>query len=148
MLRLAASEIKMVALKSFLLLSLLMTVCFYTGVTAMVAPFSASCVLLVMLQKSPFTAPRTLLLAHLICLSAGLIGQSISPPTILLVGAATWVALLAMAWLRAVHAPALAHTVILCLGKQDPTRYLPTAMLVVLLLAISSLVFAKLGDRG
>lgn len=129
---LPTAELKTVALKSGLLLSLLMAASFSTGVTAMAAPFSASCVLLVLLPKSPFSAPRTLLISHLACLSAGILFLLVPLPQSLQVAGAAWIALLVMAWLRAVHAPALAHTVILCMGKQTVMSYVFWALMIVL----------------
>ncbi|MES2047234.1 MAG: HPP family protein [Pseudomonadota bacterium] len=136
---LPTAEMKAVAFKSGMLLSLLMIASFYSGVTAMAAPFSASCVLLVLLPKSPFSTPRTVLLAHLLCLSAGAIFSLLPLPSIVLVISAAWIALLAMAWLRAVHAPALAHTVILCLGKQAMLSYILSAALIVISFALLAL---------
>lgn len=121
-------------LKSALLLAALMSVSYYSGVSAMAAPFSASCVLLVLLPLSPFSAPRSVLLSHLLCLAAGLLFLTLNlwlplPPLLLALGA-TWLGLLMMAWLRAVHAPALAHAVILCLGQQQVGTYLMSALLL------------------
>ena len=128
------SELSVVALKSGLLLSILVAASFWSGVAAMAPPFSATCVLLVLLPSAPFSAPRTVLVSHLLCLSTGvlflLLPKLLAP--ILLVLCAAWVALILMAWLRAVHAPALAHTVILSMGQQQITSYVGWSTSIVI----------------
>lgn len=132
MTRMPRSELSVVALKSGLLLSVLVAASFWSGVMAMAPPFSATCVLLVLLPSAPFSAPRTVLVSHLLCLGAGVFFLLLPLPPILLVLCAAWLALILMAWLRAVHAPALAHTVILGLGQQHVTSYVLWAVLIII----------------
>lgn len=137
------AELRVVALKSGLLLSALMAVSFCSGVMAMAAPFSATCVLLVLLPTAPFSAPRTVLLSHLLCLSVGILFLFLPLPPMLLVIIATWFALVLMAWLGAVHAPALAHTVILGMGQQHLVSYAVWAVLIVISFTLLTLYEAR-----
>lgn len=143
MMLLSVSELKAVALKSALMLMVLMGVSRWSGVTAMAAPFSATCVLLVLLPHLPFSTPRTVLLSHLLCLGAGLLLLYLPLAPLAQMIGATWIGLMLMAWLRAVHAPALAHAVILCLGQQQVASYLGWALLVAASFALFALLSAR-----
>ncbi|MES2129205.1 MAG: HPP family protein [Pseudomonadota bacterium] len=116
------------AARSGLMLLAVMGAAWWSGATAMAAPFSATCVLLALLPGAPFSAPRTVLLAHVLCLAAGAMGMVLPLPPLAAALVAAWLALLAMARLRAVHAPAVAHAVILSLGAQHGAAYLASAL--------------------
>lgn len=118
------------ALKSGLMLLAVMGAAWWSGTTAMAAPFSATCVLLALLPASPFSSPRTVLLAHVLCLAAGALGMALPVAPLAAALVAAWLALMAMSTLRAVHAPAVAHTVILSLGAQHGAIYLASALFV------------------
>ena len=137
------SKLNAIALKSGLLISLLIAASFWSGVMAMAAPFSATCVLLVLLPSSPFSTPRTVLLSHLLCLSAGALFLFLPLPPILQVIIPAWLALILMAWLSAVHAPALAHTVILGMGQQHTVSYLLWALLIAISFTLLALYEAR-----
>jgi CBS-domain-containing membrane protein len=115
------------AIRGATLIAVLMAVAHISGVTAMAAPFSATCALLALLPKAPFSQPRTLLVSHAICLAMGAAGSVVPAPMMLLAFAGTWIAIMAMARARALHAPAVAHTVIISLGTQALPRYLTLA---------------------
>lgn len=106
-----------------MLLSSLFAGAWLSGSPAMIAPFCASCALLVLMPSSPFSAPRTVIVAHAACICVGAACGSLPVPALLAALLAAWLAIAAMAALRAIHAPAVAHTVILALGNVPTGRY-------------------------
>lgn len=112
------------------MLAVLVGVSFWTGTTAMAAPFSATCVLLALFPQSPFSSARTVLLSHLLCLGAGMLALLLPLPLPLQLLSAVWLALMLMAWQGAVHAPAAAHAAIVALGAQQLPAY-PASVVAV-----------------
>lgn len=120
------------------LLSALIIVAYLTGISAMAAPFSATCALLAILPKASFSAPKTLLWSHFICVGIGVVFLSLPLPSLVLVALSAWVSITLMVSLRVVHAPAVAHAVILSLGTQSVQNYAVCAMVTALGFAIFS----------
>ena len=119
------------------LLTTLVTIAYLSDVETLVAPFSATCVLLVLLPKSPFSQPKTIVLSHIICIGIGttLVLLPLAFHTLALMLLATWISTVLMATFRVVHAPAVAHAAILSLGQQNLARYVFWAMVTVLIFA-------------
>jgi CBS-domain-containing membrane protein len=126
------------ALRCGVLLTALIMVTYASGISAMAAPFCATCTLLALMPKAPFSTPKTLFLSHLICIGIGASAVALPLPALATVLLAAWVSIMAMAWFRVVHAPAVAHTAILSLGKQSVESY----VLVTIATALGFALFA------
>ena len=122
------------------LLAALIIVAQLTGVSAMAGPFSATCALLAILPKAPFSQPKVIFFSHLICIVAGAALVNLPLPPLVIAFAAAWISIMGMALCRVVHAPAVAHAVILALGKQDVLVY----SMVALMTAAAFAVYAQL----
>ena len=133
------SELAGPSLRMGAMLAALIAVAHWSGVTAMTAPFSATCALLVLLPRAPFSTPRTVFVAHLICVGVGVVCVSLPLASPMIVLLAAWVSIMLMAKLRVVHAPAVAHAVILSLGTQDVKTYALCAIATASGLALYSL---------
>jgi hypothetical protein len=125
------------------LLAGLMVAAQLSGVSAMAAPFAATCALLALLPRAPFSQPRVLVLSHLICIGVGAVGALAEAPVLLVVLLMTWLATTAMATSQSLHAPAVAHTVILSLGKQPLERYMLAALATTIGLAAVAYLSAR-----
>lgn len=112
---------------SGLLLAALVAAADYTNTSAMIGPFSATCALLALLPKAPFSQPGTVAWSHAICIGTGALMAMLQIPPLIAAFAAAWLSIFLMAGYRVVHAPAVAHAVILALGKQDVPVYLLAA---------------------
>lgn len=121
--------------RSGLLLAALIAVAAYSDVSAMIGPFSATCALLALLPAAPFSQPGTVAWSHMICIAAGAVMALAQVPPLPAAFFAAWISIMLMAGYRVVHAPAVAHAVILALGKQDVVVY-------SLVAGISSIGFA------
>jgi CBS-domain-containing membrane protein len=143
----AASAPSRPLLRAGVLLVALMAAAHLSGVSAMAAPFSATCALLALMPKAPFSQPRTIALSHLICIGMGamLLVLPLPPLVLALIGA--WLAIGGMALTRAVHAPAVAHTVILALGKQTLGLYVGASLAVTLAFALVAFVSLR-GEKS
>ena len=130
--KISASEWPGQLVRSGVLLAALMATVFVSGISAMAGPFCASCALLALMPKAPFSTPKTLLLSHVICVGAGVLLLSLPFPTLAITFVAAWISIMTMTLLRVVHAPAVAHTVILTLGKQDGESYAVAVLLTAL----------------
>lgn len=122
------------------LLAALVIVAQYTGVSAMAGPFSATCALLAILPKASFSQPKVIFFSHLICIAAGAALVRLPLPPLVIAFAAAWISIMGMALCRVVHAPAVAHAVILALGKQDVILYSAIAMMTATAFAVYALV--------
>lgn len=109
--------------RSGLLLAALIAVAAYSDVSAMIGPFSATCALLALLPAAPFSRSGTVAWSHLICIGAGAVMTLAHVPPLPAAFFAAWISIMLMAGYRVVHAPAVAHAVILALGKQDVLVY-------------------------
>jgi CBS-domain-containing membrane protein len=130
------------ALRLGIMLSLLMLAAWYSGATAMAAPFSATAALLALLPQAPFSSPRAVLGSHVISLGAGLAAAAAllvwHGPVLVLALPAAWAAIMLMAATRTLHAPAAAHAVILALGKQDMLPYAGSALAVAMFFSLQA----------
>lgn len=133
------SELARPSLRMGVMLAALIATAHWSGVTAMTAPFSATCALLVLLPKAPFSTPRTVFVSHLLCVGVGVVCLLLPLASPVIVLLAAWVSIMLMASLRVVHAPAVAHAVILSLGKQDADTYALFAIATASGLALYSL---------
>lgn len=131
------------------LLAALVTTAYASGVSTLVAPFSATCALLALLPRAPFSQPRTILLSHIICIGIGaaMVVLPIALPVLVLVLLATWISIVLMALFRVVHAPAVAHAAILGLGNQNVTEYTFWAMAVAVLFTVYAYAVSLVADR-
>lgn len=103
--------------RSGILLLVLVAISYSTGISQMVGPFTATCALLAILPMAPFSKPKTILVSHLICVGVGLALTEAPIHPLLATFLGAWVAIMAMAIFRVVHAPAVAHTAIILLAK-------------------------------
>ncbi|MBI3897417.1 MAG: HPP family protein [Gammaproteobacteria bacterium] len=128
-----------------MLTAALMTVVYGAGISAMAAPFSATCVLLALMPQAPFSQPRTLLLAHVICIVLGAGFAALPLPAFVAVFGVVWLSIMLMAVCRAVHAPAVAHAVILTLGAQPVATYSRWALILAVAFAMYARVSSPVG---
>jgi CBS-domain-containing membrane protein len=129
-----------------MLLTALIVVAYASGLQAMAAPFCATCALLALMPNAPFSSPRTLWLSHLVCIGSGVLFAALPLPTLLAVLLAAWLSITAMSLLRVVHAPAVAHTVILSLGMQQTFVYAIGAFATALGFALFTLIESRQRD--
>jgi CBS-domain-containing membrane protein len=136
-----------VMLTAGLLLSLLVCAAYFSGVTAMVAPFGATCALLAVLPKAPFCQGRVIVISHVICVGVGAIASFIPLPDLAVVLGASWLSVIGMVFFRSLHAPAVAHTVILILGSSVIPNYVAVALVTALGLAAWSFFYIKHSEK-
>lgn len=131
------------------LLAALVTIAFFSGVPTLAAPFSATCALLALLPKSPFSQPKAILLSHIICVGIGaaLVLLPLALPVWGLVLLATFISIALMVLFRAVHAPAVAHAAILSLGNQSVGEYAFWALVVAFSFAFFAYISALPDER-
>ncbi len=134
------------SLRSGVLLTTLIVVAYASGIHAMAAPFCATCTLLALMPKAPFSSPRTLFLSHLLCVGTGALFAALPLPTLLIVLLAAWLSIMAMAFFQAIHAPAVAHTVILALGMQSTYTYAIGALATASGFALFALIISRQGN--
>ncbi|MEW6644759.1 MAG: HPP family protein [Pseudomonadota bacterium] len=84
-----------------------------TGFPALPAPVAAAALVVLAAPQAPAARPRAVVLAHLVCLIAGGLGASLPFEAIAAIPLAVGAAAAVMLAARAVHAPAIAHTVIM-----------------------------------
>jgi hypothetical protein len=104
------------ALRAAFLLAALTALAACPGAAKIAALFSATCVLLTLMPEAPFSRPRTLVLAHVICVASGVLFWAVPAPAFVAAFASAWLSIVLMGAAEAVHAPAAAHAVILSLG--------------------------------
>lgn len=114
-----------------------------SGVSAMIAPFSATCALLALLPNAPFSQARTLVISHAICIGLGALGSFVAAPVLVVALLVGWMAIIGMVWTHKLHAPAVAHTIILVFGKQPPDRYIIASMATVLVCAAFAWMWSR-----
>lgn len=131
--------------RSAVLLAALGVVAFVTGTFAMAAPFSATCALLAALPDAPFSKPRSLWISHAVCIGVGVAVSWVPAPALALALVGAWLSIAGTLVLRALHAPAVAHTVILALGTQVVVKYSIVAFVVALAFAL--VAYVSLGRR-
>lgn len=120
-------------------LGIVALVAYLVSVPAVMGPFAATTALLAALPKSPFSQPKTLFVGHAICVVLGLLFG-------LLLGHFTWVVVVAattaitlMVATKTLHAPAVAHTVIIIATTQSYHYALAVLAVVVLFTGVSCL---------
>lgn len=123
-------------MRSGILLAVLAAIAYSAGISALAAPFSATCALLALMPNAPFSSPRTLIVSHAICIGIGAGFAALPLPIFVIVVSAAWLSIMMMSALRALHAPAVAHTVILALGVQSVASYALWAMAIALCFAL------------
>jgi CBS-domain-containing membrane protein len=116
------------SVRAGVILLLLGIVAYVSGVPQMLGPFSATCALVAILPGAPFSKPKTILVSHLLCIGIGAVALFVPGSSIIVAMVAAWVAIMAMMLLRVLHAPAVAHTVILAIAKPP---LLPYAAVVI-----------------
>lgn len=132
--------------RSGLLLSLLVLAAYGTGITQMVGPFSATCALLAILPNAPFSKPKTVLVSHLLCIGIGAAMLLLPVPPLVAALFAAWIAIMAMALLKVVHAPAVAHTIILLLAKPPVVQFAEIVIGMACVFAIISYLNGRTGN--
>lgn len=110
------------------LLCVLMVAALLSGVSAMAAPFSATCALLGVLPGAPFCQPRALVVSHVVCIGVGVLAALSPNHSVAVAILGAWLAISGMVVTRSLHGPAVAHTVILAFGQQSLVKY-PTVAL-------------------
>jgi len=83
------------------------------GFPALPAPVAAAALVVLAAPQAPAAHPRAVALAHLVCLLAGGLGALLPLDASLAIALAVAAAAATMLAARAVHAPAIAHTVIM-----------------------------------
>lgn len=83
------------------------------GFPALPAPVAAAALVVLAAPQAPAARPRAVVLAYLVCLIAGGLGASLPLAAIIAIPLAVGAAAAVMLAARVVHAPAIAHTVIM-----------------------------------
>ena len=125
-------------------LSILFLIAYGAGVTQMIPPFAATCALLAILPNAPFSKPRTIIVSHLLCIGIGaaLMLLPVAPLFAAFLGG--WFAIMSMAILRAVHAPAVAHTIILIVAKPQAATFVVAVLGTALIFAAFSYISGRI----
>lgn len=144
---LLSSERFVQLVRSGILLSVLIAISYGTGVSQMVGPFSATCALLAILPNAPFSKPKTIVASHLICVAVGLAMAAVPIHPLIAALLGTWIAIMAMAVFRVVHAPAVAHTAIILLAAPPLALFAAVVLGTAALFAISSYMSTRTGSN-
>lgn len=125
-------------------LSILFLIAYGAGVTQMIPPFAATCALLAILPNAPFSKPRTILVSHLLCIGVGAALTLLPIAPLLAAFLGGWLAIMSMTMLRAVHAPAVAHTIILIVAKPPTGTFVVAVLGTALIFAAFSFISARM----
>lgn len=139
-------------IRAILLALLLFAMVKVTGVPQMMAPFGATCALLALAPKAPFSRPVAIVGSHLLTLACGFACAQLSslinvdPTTIAVL--AVLLSIITMGLFKVVHAPAVAHSVIAVVLHPNPQIYATAVLLTCAAFAIFSAAHARLTTEG
>jgi len=121
-------------------LGIVVLVAYLMSVPAVVGPFAATTALLAALPKSPFSQPKALVVGHVICVLLGLSFRLLVGHFAWVVVVAATVAIVLMVTTNTLHAPAVAHTVIIIATAQSYRYAFAVFAVVALFIGFSFVV--------
>lgn len=117
----------------FLTISVLALVSDLTSISALIAPFGATVLILFEYPRGPFSTPRSYVLGHLIGATVGLLCLEFIPYQALGIGIACGLSLCLMKLTRTMHPPA-GGTALVVILTQQPWSFLVTPLALGLLI--------------
>lgn len=119
-----------------------------SGITLVMAPFGASCVLAFALPESPLSQPRSIIGGHLIATAVGLATASLLGVSVVTIALAVGLAIAAMLLTRTTHAPAGADPLLVMLTLPGWSFLLTPVLLGTLVIVAVAWVFHRVTGQA